>query len=109
MATETGIAPINFHGSPNFRQPAPRAGGNIQGHLRHPLRDRADKDGKAYVGWQPSGALIDSIDLNDPSFNGVLLERGGECGEADGRLVSAQKSVYIHNDICTSGPGLNER
>ncbi|MBP1656650.1 MAG: hypothetical protein H6Q31_1251, partial [Bacteroidetes bacterium] len=64
----------------------------------------ADNDGKAYVrsGNTSSGAIIDSIDLSDLSFNGVLLGTGrvNVEGKLDGRLsVASQTNVWIQNDI----------
>ena len=64
----------------------------------------ADNDGKAYVrsGNTSSGAIIDSIELSDPSFNGVLLGTGrvNVEGKLDGRLsISSQTNVWIQNDI----------
>jgi hypothetical protein len=64
----------------------------------------ANNDGKAYIrsGNSAAGAIIDSIDLSDAGFNGVVLSTGRANveGKLDGRLtIASQTNLYIQNDV----------
>ena len=104
---ETGIAPITFPTDLSQLLTASTSGGRkYTGDIYVTLSPgtAADNDGKAYVrsGNTSSGAIIDSIDLSDLSFNGVLLGTGrvNVEGKLDGRLsIASQTNVWIQNDI----------
>jgi hypothetical protein len=104
---ETGVAPITFPTDLSQIQTASVSGGRkYAGDIYVTLSagTGANNDGKAYIrsGNTSSGALIDSIDLSDASFNGVILGTGkvNVEGTLDGKLtISSQTNVYIQNDI----------
>ena len=62
----------------------------------------ASGDGMAYVRTSSSGPIVDSINLGDPSFKGVILGNGrvNVQGTLDGKLtISSLTDVFIQNDI----------
>jgi hypothetical protein len=64
----------------------------------------ANNDGKAYIrsGNTAAGAIIDSIDLSDVSFNGAVLATGkvNVEGTLDGKLtLASQTNLVVQNDI----------
>lgn len=104
---ETGIAPIEF---PNSL--AEIVSASVGGGRRYTTDifvtlspgTSANNDGKAYIrgGTLPTSPIIDSVDLNDPGFNGVILGTNsvGIEGTLDGKLtLTSQTSMYIHNDV----------
>ncbi|MCC6396528.1 MAG: hypothetical protein IT282_05875 [Bacteroidetes bacterium] len=104
---ETGIAPIKFPNDLSELVTASVGGGRKYiGDIYVTLSPGtgANNDGKAYIrsGNTSSGALIDSIDLNDVGFNGVILGTGkvNVEGTLDGKLTLASSSnVYIQDDV----------
>jgi len=104
---ETGIAPITFPTDISEIVTASVSGGRkYTGDIYVTLSPGtgANNDGKAYIysGNTSSGALIDSIDLSAPGFNGALLGTGqvNVEGTLDGKLtIASQTNVYIHNDV----------
>ena len=59
-------------------------------------------DGMAYIRSSSTGPVVDSVSLNDPSFNGVIMgeQRVYVEGKVDGKLsILANTDVYITNDI----------
>jgi hypothetical protein len=104
---ETGIAPITFPTDISEIATASVSGGRkYTGDIYVTLSPGtgANNDGKAYVrsGNTAGGALIDSIDLSAPGFNGALLGTGqvNVEGTLDGKLtIASQTNVYIHNDV----------
>jgi hypothetical protein len=104
---ETGIAPITFPTDLSELQTASISGGRkYTGNIYVTLSPgtSANGDGKAYIrsGNTSGGALIDSVDLSDPGFNGAILGTGyvNVEGTLDGKLtLASQTNVYIHNDV----------
>lgn len=104
---ETGIAEIDFPTDISELLTASVSGGRkYTGDIYVTLSPgtSANGDGKAYIrsGNLPTGALIDSIDLNTGSFNGALLATGKVNieGTLDGKLtVASQTNVMIQNDV----------
>ncbi len=59
-------------------------------------------EGMAYIRTAPGGTIIDSIRLNDPSFNGALIGTGNVhvSGIVNGRLdIGANGNVIVEDDI----------
>jgi hypothetical protein len=104
---ETGIAPIALPTDLSEIVTASVSGGRKYiGDIYVTLSPGtgANNDGKAYIrsGNTPAGALIDSVDLSDVGFNGVILGTGkvNVEGTLDGKLtLSSQNNVYVHNDV----------
>lgn len=104
---ETGIAPIPLPTDLSEILTASVSGGRkYTGDIYVTLSPGtgANNDGKAYIrsGNTSSGAIIDSVDLNDVGFNGVILGTGqvNVEGTLDGKLtISSQTNVYVHNDV----------
>jgi hypothetical protein len=104
---ETGIAPIPMPTDLSEIFSASVSGGRkYMGDIYVTLDpgSGANNDGKAYIrsGNLPTGAIIDSIDLNGVGFNGVILGTGrvNVEGTLDGKLtISSQTNLYIQNDV----------
>ncbi|HSQ75366.1 MAG TPA: hypothetical protein VLT13_07400, partial [Bacteroidota bacterium] len=104
---ETGIAPIPLPTDLSEIYTASVSGGRKYiGYIYVTLSPGtgANNDGKAYIrsGNTSSGAIIDSVDLSDVGFNGVILGTGqvNVEGTLDGQLtISSQTNVYVHNDV----------
>lgn len=104
---ETGVAPITLPNDLSEITNASVSGGRkYTGDIYVTLHPgtAANNDGKAYIrsGNSASGPIIDSVALNDPGFNGVILgtARVNVEGTLDGKLtVSSQTSVYVQNDV----------
>jgi len=104
---ETGIAPIALPTDLSEIVTASVSGGRKYiGDIYVTLSPgtSANNDGKAYIrsGNTSAGALIDSVDLSDVGFNGVILGTGkvNVEGTLDGKLtLSSQNNLYIHNDV----------
>lgn len=61
----------------------------------------ADGDGKIYLRTTSGGAIIDSVNLGDPNFNGALLTTGtlNVQGTLDGRVtLGSLGNIIIQND-----------
>ncbi|MFN0159353.1 MAG: hypothetical protein ACKVRP_14930 [Bacteroidota bacterium] len=102
---ETGVSKIDFPTNLNELITASTSGGR-----RYPgtvwltisAGTGADDDGKVYVRSTSSGPIIDSIQLNDPMFNGAIVgnSRVNIQGTLDGRLtIGSLTDVYIQNDV----------
>lgn len=62
----------------------------------------SNNDGKAYIRNSATGPIVDSISLNDGSFNGVIYSTKSVYvkGQLDGRLtISAAKDIIVTDDI----------
>ncbi len=62
----------------------------------------ASGDGKAYIRSSSGGPIIDSVNLADPSFSGVILSdsRVNVQGNVDGKLTLASLTdVYVQDNI----------
>jgi hypothetical protein len=61
-----------------------------------------NNDGVAYIRTSPTGPIIDSVSLSDPSFNGVIVgnQRVHVAGTLDGRLtIGSMQDVYIEDNV----------
>jgi hypothetical protein len=104
---ETGIAPIDFPNDLSEVVNASTAGGRKYiGDIYVVLSPgtSANNDGKAYIisGNVKTGTVIDSIDLNNPGFNGVVYGTGrvNVEGTADGALtICSATNVWVQNDV----------
>ncbi len=104
---ETGIAKIEFPTDMSEIVTASVSGGRKYiGDVYITLSPgtSANNDGKAYIrsGNSASGAIIDSINLNDASFNGAILATGKANveGTLDGKLtIASQTNVVVQNDV----------
>ena len=103
---ETGVAEIDYPTdlSELIAASAPPAGRNYPVDIWVTLSPgtAANDDGWALVRDSPSGPVIDSINLGDPSFNGVLLGAGrvNIQGTLDGKLsVTSLGDVYVQDDV----------
>jgi len=104
---ETGIAPIKFPTDISEILTASVSGGRKYiGDIYVTLSPgtSANNDGKAYIrsGNTATGAIIDSVNLNDGSFNGAILATGKANveGTLDGKLtLASQTNVVVQNDV----------
>jgi len=102
---ETGVAPITFPTDLSELLNASTSGGRkYTGNIWVDLSPgtSANNDGKAYVRSSLGGPIIDSISLNDPAFNGVILATGTVSvkGTLDGKLtISSQTNINIIDDV----------
>ncbi len=104
---ETGIAKITFPNDLSEIATASVSGGRKYiGDIYVTLSPGtgANNDGKAYIrsGNTSSGPLIDSVNLNDVGFNGVILGTGqvNVSGTLDGKLtLTSQTNLYIHDNV----------
>lgn len=104
---ETGIAPVTFPNDLSEIVLASVSGGRkYVGDIYVTLSpgSAANNDGKAYIrsGNSAAGPLIDSVDLNDAGFNGLILGTGrvNVEGTLDGKLtLSSQGSIMVQNDV----------
>jgi hypothetical protein len=61
-----------------------------------------NNDGMVYVRSSPTGPIIDSVSLDDPSFNGVIVgnQRVHVAGTLDGKLtIGSMQDVYIEDNV----------
>ncbi len=102
---ETGVASITFPSDLSDITTASTSGGR---KYTSPIwvtlapGTSASGDGVVYIRSTQFGAVVDSISLSDPSFNGVLLStaRVNVQGTLDGRLtIASLTDVYVQNDI----------
>jgi hypothetical protein len=59
-------------------------------------------DGKVYVRSTSGGAIIDSVSIADPSFNGVILgnQRVHVSGTLDGKLtIASLQDLYVEDNV----------
>jgi hypothetical protein len=103
---ETGVAEIDFPNdlSELIAASSPPSGRNYPVDIWVTLTPgtAANNDGWALVRTSAGGPVIDSINLADPSFNGVLLGAGrvNIQGTLDGKLsVTSLSDVYVQNDV----------
>jgi hypothetical protein len=103
---ETGVAEIDYPTdlSEIIAASAPPAGRNYPVDIWVDLTPgtATNNDGWALVRTSAGGPVIDSINLADPSFNGVLLGAGrvNIQGTLDGKLsVTSLSDVYVQNDV----------
>ncbi len=103
---ETGIAPIQFPTDLSELIAASTSGGkryttNIWITLNP--GSSSNNDGKAYIRTSATGPIIDSISLNDPSFNGVIYSTQRVTvsgGQLDGKLtIASGTNIYIDDDV----------
>jgi hypothetical protein len=102
---ETGIAKIDFPNDLSEVIGAAAAGGKTYANeiwISLSPGTTANNDGKAYVRLSPSGPIVDSINVTDPFFNGVIygLNRVHVQGTLDGKMTIASiKDIIVENDI----------
>ena len=103
---ETGVAEIDFPNdlSEIIAASIPPAGRNYPVDIWVSLSAGTvlNNDGYVLVRDAPAGPIIDSVNLNDPSFNGVILGAGrvNVQGTLDGKLsVASLDDVYILDDV----------
>jgi hypothetical protein len=102
---ETGIADITLPNDISAIINASTSGGKkYTGNIWVTLKPgtAADGDGVALIQASAGGPVIDSINLSDPSFNGVILGTGtvNVKGTLDGKLsIASQLDVNIIDDI----------
>jgi hypothetical protein len=103
---ETGVAEIDYPNdlSDLIAASAPPAGRNYPVDIWVTLSPgtAANNDGWALVRDSPSGPVIDSVNLSDPTFNGVILGSGrvNVQGTLDGKLsIASMGDVYIQDDV----------
>ena len=96
---ETGVARSDF---PTDMSAIAAAAGSLNGRkyttdiwVTLDARSSGAGDGKAYVRKTQTGPIIDSVDLADPNFNGVIMGTGvvNVLGTLDGRLTIASYST----------------
>jgi cytoskeletal protein CcmA (bactofilin family) len=104
---ETGVAEVVFPTDLSELVTAAVSGGRLYAgdvYVTLSPGSGANNDGWAYVraGNVKTGAIIDSIDLNSGSFNGVLRASGkvNVEGTLDGKLtICSATSVVVQNDL----------
>lgn len=103
---ETGVAPIPFPTDLSELIAASTSGGrryttNIWITLSP--GSSSNNDGKAYIRTSATGPIIDSISINDPSFNGVIYSTQQVTvlgGKVDGKLtISSGTNIIIADDV----------
>jgi hypothetical protein len=110
---ETGVARIEFPDDLSELIAAASSGGRFYtGNIWVELLPgtAGNDDGMVYVRNTQTGPIIDSIALNDPGFNGVILgdSRVNVNGTLDGRLsLASLTDVYIQNDVVYQNRDLN--
>ncbi|MGB5873183.1 MAG: hypothetical protein WBG80_04255 [Bacteroidota bacterium] len=100
---ETGVAKIDFPTDLTELFAASTAGGrNYAGDVEVKLSGGTLGNGDGYALVYQGGIQIDSIAMNDVSFNGVIGGNGriSVSGTLDGKLsIASSKDVYIVDDI----------
>jgi hypothetical protein len=102
---DIGVAPIVFPSNMDSINIAATAAGRkytSQIWITLSPGTSADNDGKAYIRYTSTGAIVDSISLGDPSFNGVIYGTDSVCikGTLDGRLtIGSNENIYIVDDV----------
>ncbi|MDH3251404.1 MAG: hypothetical protein OEM41_01360, partial [Ignavibacteria bacterium] len=103
---ETGVAEIDFPSdlSEIIAASVPPDGRNYPVDIWVTLSPGtgANNDGWAFVKNAPAGPIVDSVNLNDPLFNGVILGSGrvNVQGTLDGKLsIASLGDVYIQDDV----------
>jgi hypothetical protein len=113
---ETGVARIDFPtdmsgiaaaaSSPNGRMYNTDIWVTLDG------KSSAAGDGVAYIRTTQLGPIIDSVNLNDPNFNGMIMGKGvvNVSGTLDGRLTLASYSTpgALTNNVVIQGDLLYE-
>lgn len=103
---ETGVATVDLPTDFNELITASTTGGKR--YTQNPIwltlspGTSADGNGKVYVRTTQLGAIIDSVSLSDPSFNGVILGNGrvNVSGTLDGRLsIASMTDVYVQDNV----------
>jgi hypothetical protein len=99
---ETGVASVTFPSDLSELVNASTSGGRkYTSDILVTLCPGTAASGDGYAVVQ-AGAVTDTIQLNDPAFNGVILGTGrvNVQGTLDGKLTIASKTdVYVQNDI----------
>jgi len=100
---ETGVAKIEFPTDLSALFAASTGGGrNYAGDVEVKLHGGTAANGDGYALVYQGGTQIDSIAMNDLSFNGVIGGSGriSVSGTMDGQLsIASSQDVYIVNDI----------
>jgi len=102
---ETGVATINFPNDLSQIEWAANNGGRLyNGNIWVILSGvtGANNDGVAYIRQSQNGPNIDTVQLNDPGFNGVILgdSRVDILGILDGELtVSSLQNIWIQDNV----------
>lgn len=111
---ETGIASIKFPDDFNELTTAASSGGRAytgETWLSCTAGTAADNDGMVYVRHSSGGPIVDSINLSNASFNGVIScnTKIHVQGTVDGRLsICSQSDVIVENDVlCANSPNGN--
>jgi hypothetical protein len=103
---ETGIAPIDLPTNmDSINIAAVAKGKKYTRQIWITLSDpsSANNNGKAYIRYTKTGAIVDSINLCDTTtFNGVIYGTDSVCvqGTLDGKLtIGSNENIYITDDI----------
>lgn len=102
---ETGVAAIQFPTNlAEIETAAVYGGRKYAGNVWVTLSPgtAAVGDGKVYVRTSETGTIIDSVALNDTTFNGAILSTGrlNVRGTLDGRLtLSSRSDIYVQDNV----------
>jgi hypothetical protein len=108
---ETGVAKVEFPNDLNYlvdiakgMDASGRFGVFYSGDIWVTLNPgtAANNDGKAYVRTSPTGSIVDSVDLSEPMFSGVIMgeNRVNLQGTLDGRLtIGSMDDLWLQNDV----------
>jgi cytoskeletal protein CcmA (bactofilin family) len=100
---ETGVAPITFPSDLSKISAAASAGGRLYaGNVTVKLSGGSSSDNDGYALVYSGATLVDSININDGTFNGVLGSSGTVSveGTLDGRLsIFSTSQVYITDNL----------
>jgi hypothetical protein len=100
---ETGVAAINFPTDLSKLAAAAGSGGRLYGgNVDVTLKGGTASDNDGYALVYSSGTLVDSLDLNDASFNGVIGSSGrvSVSGTLDGKLsIFSTNQIYLPDNI----------
>jgi hypothetical protein len=100
---ETGVAPLTFPTDLSKISAAASGGGRVYaGNVTVKLDGGSSADNDGYALVYSGATLVDSINLNDGTFNGVLGSSGqvSVSGTLDGRLsVFSTNQIYITDNL----------
>jgi hypothetical protein len=100
---ETGVAPISFPTDLSKLTAAAGSGGRMySGNVTVTLNGGTSSDNDGYALVYSGSTLVDSVELNDGTFNGVLGATGqvSVSGTLDGKLtVFSSTQIYITNNL----------
>jgi cytoskeletal protein CcmA (bactofilin family) len=100
---ETGVAPLNFPTDLSMLSAAAGSGGRMYtGNVTVALKAGTTSDNDGYALVYSGSTLIDSVELDDGTFNGVLGATGqvSVSGTLDGKLtVFSTTQIYITDNL----------